>query len=310
VNVDNIFQSACSRDIAKPLLNFLFTKIENIFLIYFWRLMNRPKSSLVKRQIKSLHSGLLQRTVTLDIYFPAATYDHKNISLLLINDGQDLSKMHFGKILGDLFIGNHITPLFCVGIGCGPDRRNEYGTANFLDYEGRGKKSLEYQLFIFEELIPFLRKEFDEPSFKDKSFCGFSMGGLSALDTVWNHPQEFRFVGVFSGSLWWRRVDQDDPLFNEDRDRIMHAEIRKGGYYPWLKFFFETGTLDETADRNHNGIIDSIDDTTSLIDELVKKGYHPEKDVYYLELKDGKHDVATWARAFPEFLKWAWGTGN
>jgi len=24
-------------------------------------------------------------------------------------------------------------------------------------------------------------------------------------------------------------------------------------------------------------------------------------------LKDGKHDVSTWGRAFPDFLKWGWG---
>ncbi len=87
----------------------------------------------------------------------------------------------------------------------------------------------------------------------------------------------------------------------------MQNEIKNGNYYPWLKFFFETGSLDETADRNNNGIIDSIDDTMALIDELVKKGYDREKDIYYLELKDGKHDIATWRRAFPEFLKWGWG---
>jgi hypothetical protein len=44
-----------------------------------------------------------------------------------------------------------------------------------------------------------------------------------------------------------------------------------------------------------------------LIDELVLKGYNREKDIKYLELKDGRHDVATWAKAFPEFLKWGWG---
>jgi len=87
----------------------------------------------------------------------------------------------------------------------------------------------------------------------------------------------------------------------------MHIQIRNGEYYPWLKFFFQTGTLDETADRNKNGIIDSIDDTQSLIEELVKKGYNPETDIRYLELKDGKHNVATWGKAFPEFLKWGWG---
>ena len=66
------------------------------------------------------------------------------------------------------------------------------------------------------------------------------------------------------------------------------------------------GTEDETADRNNNGIIDAIDDTVSLIDELKRKGYS-DNDIEYLELKDGRHNVPTWARAFPDFLKWGWG---
>jgi hypothetical protein len=93
----------------------------------------------------------------------------------------------------------------------------------------------------------------------------------------------------------------------EAEDRIMHKLIREGEYAPNLKFFFETGTLDEKMDRNHNGIIDSIDDTLDLIKELEEKGYSTESDIHYLELPDGKHDVATWAKAFPEFLKWGWG---
>lgn len=127
------------------------------------------------------------------------------------------------------------------------------------------------------------------------------------MDIVWNHPKEFSKVGVFSGSLWWRIMSQTDPAFDEEKHRIMHNEIKKGNYAPWLKFFFSTGTLDETADRNNNGIIDSIDDTLSLIRELEKKGYHPDTDIRYLEISDGRHDVATWARAFPEFLIWGWG---
>ena len=127
------------------------------------------------------------------------------------------------------------------------------------------------------------------------------------MDIVWSNPHEFTKAGVFSGSFWWRDKAQDDPEFNEDTNRIMHRLIREGGYYPWLKFFFETGALDETMDRNNNGIIDAIDDTLSLIDELVTKGYSPHDDIHYLELGDGRHDVATWARAMPVFLKWGWG---
>ena len=90
----------------------------------------------------------------------------------------------------------------------------------------------------------------------------------------------------------------------------MHEQVREGKYSPGLKFFFQCGNMDETRDRNKNGIIDSIDDTLDLVEELVNKGYDPQKDIYYLELKDGHHDVATWGRAMPVFLKWGWGRGE
>lgn len=263
-----------------------------------------PKTITDSHIISSEH---LKREIIVDLYFPTGESDGDELGLLLINDGQDLATMNFQDILGKLYDGKTIAPLLCVGIHCGKDRKNEYGTANIPDYHGLGAKAALYTRFIFEELLPFIRSEYGIHSFKEKSFCGFSLGGLSALDIVWNHANEFSKVGVFSGSLWWRSVSQDDPLFIEEKHRIMHNEIRTGNYAPWLKFFFETGTLDETADRNNNGIIDSIDDTLSLIDELVKKGYNPDSDIRYLELSDGKHDVNTWARAFPEFLKWGWG---
>jgi iron(III)-enterobactin esterase len=47
-----------------------------------------------------------------------------------------------------------------------------------------------------------------------------------------------------------------------------------------------------------------------LIDELEKKGYNKKRDTYFLELQDGRHDVASWGKAFPEFLKWGWGIND
>ena len=44
----------------------------------------------------------------------------------------------------------------------------------------------------------------------------------------------------------------------------------------------------------------------TLIKELKKLGYD-ETSIKYLELEDGKHDVPTWAKAFPDFLQWGWG---
>ncbi len=267
--------------------------------------METQKSVGIITETHVLFSSNLKREVTLDVYLPVGILNHCDVSLLLINDGQDLPVMNFENILE--MHAEMITPLLCVGIYCSQDRKNEYGTADVLDYKGRGTKAKAYQQFVLSELLPFIRNTYLISSFKEKSYCGFSLGGLSALDIVWNHPEEFSKVGLFSASLWWRTVSQDEKGFDENIHRIMHMKIRKGSYYPWLKFFFETGTLDETADRNSNGIIDAIDDTTSLIDELVLKGYERDNDIKYLELKDGKHDVATWGKAFPEFLKWGWG---
>lgn len=262
----------------------------------------------IKSRKQILSSVYLKREVLFDFYLPPSLENLNGINLLLINDGQDLITMDFKNILNKLYNERKIEPLLCVGIHCGADRKNEYGTANFLNAKGQGAKAALYSRFIMEELLPFTRNEYQVSNFSEKAFCGFSLGGLSALDIVWNHANEFSKVGVFSGSLWWRSVAQNDPDFDENKHRIIHNEIRNGKYYPWLHFFFETGTLDEIADRNHNGIIDSIDDTLALIKELEKKGYNAEKDIQYLEMGDGKHDVATWGRAFPEFLKWGWET--
>ncbi|MBV9960768.1 MAG: esterase [Parafilimonas sp.] len=253
----------------------------------------------------TINSKFLERDVILDAYLPIRVAHPEQMSLLLINDGQDLPKMPFEEILDDLLMKEKIEPVLCAGIYCGPDRKMEYGVAGEPDYKGRGAKAANYTNFIFNELLPQIHEMYNVPSFKEKSFAGFSLGGLSALDIVWNHPEEFANVGVFSGSLWWRSKGYREG-YDDNQDRIMHRQIKNGGFYPWLKFFFECGILDEKADRNNNGVIDAIDDTLDLIKELKKKGYN-DASIKYTELADGKHDVPTWAKAFPEFLKWCWG---
>jgi enterochelin esterase-like enzyme len=253
-----------------------------------------------------LVSEYLKREVKVDCYLPVNVTTPEGMSLLLINDGQDLVTMQFENIISKLYEQNAIIPLFCVGIHCSEDRKNEYGTAKILDYKGRGAKAALYTKFVMEELLPYIRKQYSVLSFKEKSFAGFSLGALSAMDIVWNNPADFSKAGAFSGSFWWRDKNQQDSDFDEEKNRIMHRQVREGSHYPWLKFFFEVGTQDETADRNNNGVIDAIDDTLSLIEELKRKGCKDD-DVEYLELKDGKHNVPTWARAFPDFLKWGWG---
>ena len=255
---------------------------------------------------KVIYSDFLEREVTVDIYRPKNVSLSNDLPLLLINDGQDLPKMPFDQMLDELLNEELIAQVLCIGIYCGTYREQEYGTECRADYKGRGARAGLYKKFVFDELLPFIRSTYGINSFKEKSFAGFSLGALSALDIVWNHASEFSKVGVFSGSLWWRRKGYDDEGYDFAKDRIMHMQIKKGTHQPWLQFFIQTGLLDETADRNNNGVIDSIDDAVDLIAALKEKGYTDEQ-VKYVELEDGAHDIATWGRVFPEFLKWGWG---
>jgi enterochelin esterase-like enzyme len=254
----------------------------------------------------SIHSQNLGRDVFAEFFIPTMMANTSNHNLLFINDGQDMHKIQLENILYDLYKYDEIEPVFCVAIAANEDRKMEYGVASETDYLGRGAKAGLYTNFILKELLPYVKHHYHNLKFKDISFAGFSLGGLSALDIVWHHPKIFSKVGVFSGSLWWRSKDQDDPEYNDDNHRIMQQQIRKGDFTKRQKFFFQTGALDETADRNHNGIIDAIEDTLDTIHELVQKGYHPD-DIQYMELADGRHDVDTWGRCIPEFLKWGWG---
>ncbi|MDI9358369.1 MAG: alpha/beta hydrolase-fold protein [Phycisphaerales bacterium] len=253
---------------------------------------------------QQIYSEYLGRKVTLDVYTIAYNKKNSEASLLLVNDGQDLPTMNFDQILIDTYLRKTLTPLIIVGIHCGPAREHEYGTAFCANYKNYGDQAGLYTKFIMDELLPSLKYTLSINEFKEKSFAGFSLGALSALDIVWNNAVEFSKVGVFSGSLWWRRKAYDAGYIDQ-LDKLMHLQIRKGKLYPWLKFYLQCGGEDEAHDRNNNGIIDSIDDTKDLITCLLSKGYS-QKNICYVENPHGKHNLDTWAQAFPKFLEWGW----
>lgn len=276
--------------------------------LFFPIFENMPSVNPEIRTLETLSfpSKELDRTLLIDFYLPPDPDNRGGLfDVLLINDGQDLQTMHFEQILDNLYQSNAIRPLLCVAIHAGSKRKYEYGTAVMADYKGRGNLASRYTRFITEELVPAIRLLFPGKLRERWAFAGFSLGGLSALDITWHQNSLFNLSGIFSGSLWWRTLDKDDPQYQDEQHRIMHSQIRDTKFLPDLKFFFECGTEDENEDRNGNGIIDSIDDTQDLISTLTEKGYHPQKDIFYYEVDGGKHDIATWALAFPVFLQWA-----
>ncbi|QMW06510.1 alpha/beta hydrolase [Spirosoma foliorum] len=263
------------------------------------------------RHDDSLFSVPLKRIVHLDIILPPDYQaSNKVYPVLYLNDGQDLERLRMTTVLDSLYQKKAIQPFVLIAIHAG-DRIQEYGTAAQADYMNRGSKAGLYTDFLLTELIPYIKKQYHisvEPA--QSVVAGFSLGGLSAFDIVFHHPERFSKAGVFSGSFWWRSKSTADG-YRDETDRIMHDLVRKGNYSKGLKFWFETGTEDETSDRNNNGVIDAIDDTLDLMSELVKKGYRydtdddHQSDIRYVEIKGGKHNQETWSAIMPDFLTWA-----
>jgi iron(III)-enterobactin esterase len=86
---------------------------------------------------------------------------------------------------------------------------------------------------------------------------------------------------------------------------LLFLLVRQSTHRPGFRAWFQAGTLDEQDDRDQNGVIDAIQDTLELIDELTTLGYVRGQDVFYHEVKGGRHHYDTWAAVLPVFLTWA-----
>lgn len=224
--------------------------------------------------------------------------------VLFALDGQNMPAWKLAETLAALGQTDEINAPLVVAIPNSPQRIDEYGLARALDYQGRGKLAAEFQRYVLEQILPAVVARYGLKLAPERTgIMGASLGGLSALDLAWHRPDVFGFVGVFSGSLWWRGEDGDWQA--HQRSRLAHRFVRDTARSPRLRLWFEAGTNDEKDDRDGNGVIDAIQDTTELIDELEAKGFSRGRDVAYHEVAGGEHNEATWARALPEFLKWA-----
>src|SRR4029077_12926704 len=110
---------------------------------------------------------------------------------------------------------------------------------------GRGARAGAYAQFVLTELLPAIGRRF-ERSFQPErtAIMGASLGGLSAFDLAWHHPEVFGVCGVFSGSFWWRA--DSSSVRARQASRIAHQLVREtgevGGARGALRFWFQTGT--------------------------------------------------------------------
>lgn len=256
---------------------------------------------IVRSTSHLLLSKYLGREVKVDVYRSAELKSSSGAHLLILQDGQDLPKMNFESELNK--IGLVEDSWICLGIHAGPERRQEYGVIGYPDYLMRGSRADAYAHFLLHECIPFVKEKYGVLQVTSMHSVGFSLGGLMAFDLAMEFPNLFHSAAAFSGSFWWRSKSLEED-YVEERDRIMHAKVRTKTFQSHQRFFLQAGKLDEAADRNKNGIIDSIDDTLGILEELQKLGYKNNEHFSYIELDDGKHDIETWGRVMPTYLHW------
>jgi predicted alpha/beta superfamily hydrolase len=237
--------------------------------------------------------------VLLDLYLPKKI--HRNTSVVLLNDGQDLQGMGLIKVLESLASTSHSLPFITVGIHTNENRMQEYGTLATADYAGRGSKARAYALFITNELIPFLKTNYTKQNNNQFYIGGWSLGGLSAFDLAWNYPQWFKGAAVFSGSFWWRSKEFD--AHHPDAHKIIMDVVASKKSDPNQKFWMMATDEEEKDDRNKNGIIDVVDDTMQLI-ELLKKQGTPVNNIAFTRLPTGAHHTDTWAKELEPMLRW------
>lgn len=280
-------------------MKIFLTLIISVFLI----IGCKEKSKELSDEIYSRH---LQRKVKLTIISTPTPSDKSELNLLLLNDGQEIKTWRVKEITDSLFEAGSIDPVVIVAIHAG-DRMQEYGVADKKDYEGRGARAGFYDAFVNNELYPFIKEKSGVRKFRSVVIAGASLGGLSAFDIAWNHPDKIDKAGIFSGSFWWRDKDAADSTYSDEKNRIMYQKLQDSRKKPTLQLWFYTGAKEENSDRDKDGVIDVVDDTKDIIAVLAHKNIPGVGAPVYIEAPDGQHNWSSWSKVFPDFMIWAFG---
>lgn len=259
--------------------------------------------------------------------------------VLYANDGQDMDAVAMRATLARLEDAHAMAPVIVIAVDALPDRLAQYG----LFDRGRnrpivggspvgpiGANAATYAQWFIGALLPYVDAHYrTEPTPRGRAVLGWSLGGLSAFGLGWNAPDRFGTVGAFSPSFW---VAADRGSAGAvQRSRLALRMVDRGPPRPDLRLWLSVGTGEETADRDHDGVIDAVDDVQDLVNGwrapdgrvlrgLGQSGYRvvkggpgdpPRRGQVALDVVPGAHhEQAAWAAVLPDFLRWAFPPGG
>ncbi len=244
----------------------------------------------------------------ISVYLPGeyAMNPNKRYKVLYAFDGQQLPLIAFEQYLNSLFASHQVEPVLVVAVDALTEdlRHEELGAGPYLNVFGWGTLSDGFNKFVVNELIPKIDATYrTQTGARNTGIMGWSLGGLSAFYLAWQYPDRFGTVGAFSPSFWWR---SESKAGGELQARVIHKVVQNSAKRPGLRMWFEAGTREEPiTDLDRNGVPDVIQDVKDLWKILEAKGYQAGVDMEYVEVAGGAHQITTWAKVLPDFLRFA-----
>ena len=269
------------------------------------------------------------------VYLPSGyAKGNERYPVLYANDGQDMPAVGLTATLDRLYTRHAMAPLIVVAVDSLPDRLALYGlfdrarrrsVVGGSRYGAIGTQAQPYAQWFVHVLVPAIDARYRtvaDPA--HRAVLGWSLGALSAFGLGWNDPGVFGTVGAFSPSFWVAG-DRSSPAAVQ-RSRLALRMVDRGPARPDLRIWLSVGTGEETADRDHDGVIDAVDDVEDLVNGwrgpdgrrhrgLRQLGYGvlaggpadpPRSGAVALEVVPGaRHEQRAWAAVLPDFLRWA-----
>ena len=275
--------------------------------------------------------------ITVDVYLPGDyARSGKRYPVLYANDGQDMDAVGLVPTLTKLCREHAIREPIVVAVHMLHDRASGYGLSDRATHRSIvggsrigpiGTRAYDYSRWVAQQLVPYIDVHYRTlRSARARSVLGWSLGALNAFNLGWEYPQVFGTVGAFSPSFWLAADRSNDNA--AQRTRLAQRMVDRGPKRKGMRFWFAAGTAEETNDRDHDGVIDVIDDLDDLVGGyrapdgfhergLRQLGYrinmdcaaHPDSaaDVSVYLLPGGHHNQASWAKMLPPFLRWDYG---
>jgi predicted alpha/beta superfamily hydrolase len=196
----------------------------------------------------------------------------KKYPVLYMHDGQNLflkeeafvgNTWRTDEVLNMLDKMNAIEEVIVVGIHPN-DRMNEYTMPGYEDYG----------LFLVERLKPLIDRKYRTLTGPmNTAVMGSSLGGVVSFYLGWQWPNLFGKIACLSSTFTYR-----DNLL----ERVSAEPKRK------LQIYLDSGWPG-----------DNYEATRSMRDRLIRKGYRPGSELFYLAFPEAKHNENAWAARSP-----------